>query len=131
MGDWLDRQNGIDLYCHSLACLLSSQANHLGIEAEYITIVDQRHPDTGQRFTTWLTRAAGTDNWRQWTFNSHGIVRYDGLVWDAAVDVDGDDDPSRLPVAPVSPKELSFDAYMAILTAHDMTIVNHGRCDNY
>lgn len=131
MGDWLDRDSGIDLYCHSLACLLSSQANHLGIETEYITIVDERHPTTGQRFTTRLTRAAGTTNWRQWTFNSHGITRFDGLVWDAAVDVDGDEAPTELPATPVSPKELSFDEYMAILTAHDMIIVNHGRCDNY
>ena len=84
MTDWLDRTDGIDLYCHSVACVLSSQANHLGIDANYLTL--------GVGFTTHLTRAAGSTNWRRWSFNSHGITEMDGKVWDAAVDIDGDSD---------------------------------------
>lgn len=131
MSDWLDRQDGIDLYCHSVACLLSSQANHLGIEAEYLTIVHADHPDRGRRFRTFLTRAAGTEGWRAWTFNSHGITRYDGLVWDAAVDIDGDESPAEAPSAAVQPMGLSFAAYAELLTADNMIIVNEGRCANF
>ena len=103
MSDFLDRQQGIDLYCHSVACVVSSQANHLGLETEYITIVNEAHPETGRTFRTWLTRAAGTTTWRRWTFNSHGITTLDGRVWDAAVDVDSDDNPGSEPVVPLSP----------------------------
>lgn len=131
MSDWLDRQEGIDLYCHSMACLLSSQANHLGIDAEYITLTNATHPDNGATFRTWLTRAAGGEEWRRYTFNSHGIVEYDDLVWDAAVDVDDDDDPGNLPARPWTPAGISFEAYMDVLTANDMIIVNRGKCDNY
>jgi hypothetical protein len=131
MSDWLDRRQGIDLYCHSVACLLSSQANHLGLEAEYITLVNRSHPETGALFTTFLTRAAGSTQWRRWTFNSHGIARLGDQVWDAAVDIDGDDTPSQEPVEATPPLGLSFDAYADLLTADDMVIVNYGRCDNY
>ena len=131
MSDWLDRQEGIDLYCHSLACLLSSQANHLGIEAEYITLVNANHPETGERFTTWLARPAGGEDWRQYTFNSHGIVEAEGLVYDAAVQVDGDESPGQTPVTPFTPAGVTFEAYMDVLTDSEMVIVNRGRCDNY
>jgi len=131
MSDWLDRQEGIDLYCHSMACLLSSQANHWGLEAEYITLVNQAHPETGATFRTWLTRAAGGEEWRQWTFNSHGIVELDGLVYDAAVDVDGDESPGELPATPWTPAGITFDEYMQVLTANDMVVVNRGKCENY
>ena len=131
MSDWLDRQQGIDVYCHSLACLLSAQANHLGLETEYITLVHRDHPDRGQTFRTVLTRAAGTEGWRSWRFNSHGIVRHEGLVWDAAVDLDQDADPAAEPVDPLGPRGLPFEDYQALLSTDELVIVNQGRCDNY
>lgn len=131
MSDFLDRTQGLNLYCHSVACLLASQANHYGIEAEYVTIVHRDHPESSRRFRTWLTRAAGSEEWRQWTFNSHGVTGLDGLIWDAAVDIDGGEDPSSLPVLAVAPKGLSFQDYLDLLTADPMVQVNGGRCHNY
>ena len=59
---WLDREKGIHLYCHSVSCLLSTLAGNLGVEAEQIVL--------GVGFRTNLTRAAGTDDWLRWSFNS-------------------------------------------------------------
>ena len=120
MTDWLDRTDGIELYCHSVACVLSSQANHLGIEANYLTL--------GVNFTTRLTRAAGSDEWRRWSFNSHGITEVDGYVWDAAVDIDGDANPNQQPVDAVKPMGLPVDEYFDLLTGDDVGTVNFGRC---
>lgn len=132
MSDFLDRQQGIDLYCHSVACVLSSQANHLGIEAEYITLTHEDRADGGSAvFRTWLTRAAGSERWRQWSFNSHGIVEMDGNVWDAAVDIDIDDFPGAEPVEAWSPKGVTFEEYQEILSVHRLVVVNRGHCDVY
>ena len=121
MSEWLDRSSGVDLYCHSLACVLSSQANHLGLPAEYVTLA--------YNFQTNLTRAAGSEDWQQWSFNSHGVVTVDGEhIWDAAVDYDGDDDPANEPVTPVSAKGVPFDEYLELLTADEIGQVNGGRC---
>ena len=131
MSDFLDRRQGLNLYCHSVACLLASQANHWGIEAEYVTIVHRDHPTSRTNFRTWLTRAAGRTNWQRWTFNSHGITGLDGRVWDAAVDIDGDENPGVEPVLAVSPKGLPLSDYFELVTADPMVQVNGGRCHNY
>jgi len=122
MSDWLARSNGIDLYCHSLACVLSSEANHLGLPAEYVTLA--------YNFQTHLTRAAGSDDWRRWSFNSHGVVTVDGgeHIWDAAVDYDGDEDPDNEPVTATSAKGVPFDEYLELLTGDDIAQVNGGTC---
>ncbi|TVQ89534.1 MAG: hypothetical protein EA397_14950 [Deltaproteobacteria bacterium] len=131
MSDFLDRTQGLNLYCHSVACLLASQANHYGIEAEYVTIVHRDHPTARTNFRTWMTRAAGRDDWRRWTFNSHGVTGFDDLIWDAAVDIDGGDDPGSEPVEPYAPKAMPFQDYLELLTADPMVQVNGGRCYNY
>jgi hypothetical protein len=123
MSGWLARDDGVDLYCHSLACLLSAQANQVGIEAEYVTLA--------QGFTTHMVRAAGTEDWRRWSFNSHGVVGYDGRIWDAAVDYDGDDDPDAAPHTPVAATGVEFEAYLDLLTADEIGQVNGGRCVLY
>jgi len=123
MSQFLDRKDGVDLYCHSVACVLSSQANHLGIDAHYLTL--------GVGFNTHLTRAAGSDEWRRWGFNSHGITELNGKVWDAAVDIDGDDKPDTTPVTPVKPMGIPVDDYFRLLTADDVETVNYGRCFVY
>ena len=122
LGDWLDRNDGVELYCHSLACVYSSLGNHLGLPTEYVTL--------GIGFTTNLARAAGTESWQRYGFNSHGIVTVDGgaTVWDAAVDFDGDDDPASSPVEPVSPMGWSIDDYLEALTPDPIGVVNGGRC---
>lgn len=122
MGDWLGRTSGVDLYCHSLACVLSSEANHIGLPAEYVTLA--------YNFRTHLTRAAGTEGWQSWSFNSHGVVTVDGggHIWDAAVDYDGDEDPDHEPVTAVSAKGTPFDEYLELLTADDISQVNGGTC---
>lgn len=127
MSEWLDRVSGYRMYCHSLACLLSSHANHWGLEAGYVTLAEG--------FQTNLTRAAGFDNWRTWSFRSHGVaglLRDDGyVVWDAAVDIDSDDDPSSEPVTPMSPRGLPLQDYLNALTDDDIGLVNEGRCFVY
>ena len=131
MSDFLDRRQGLNLYCHSVACLLSSQANHWGVEAEYVTITHRDHPTSRTLFRTWMTRAAGRTEWRQWTFNSHGITGFEGKVWDAAVDIDGDEEPWAEPIGAVSPKGLTLAEYFELVTRDPMVQVNGGRCHNY
>lgn len=124
MSEWLDRTSGYRLYCHSLACLLSSQANHWGVPAGYVTIAEGMETN--------LTRAAGFDNWRRWSFRSHGVAGIgtdEGyVVWDAAVDIDVDDDPTEEPVWAMSPKGLPLQEYLDALTPSDVGLVNEGRC---
>lgn len=124
MSEWLDRTSGYRLYCHSLACLLSSHANHWGVPAGYVTI--------GEGMETNLTRAAGTDTWRRWSFRSHGVAGIetdDGyVVWDAAVDIDSDDEPTEEPVWALSPKGMPLQDYLDALTPSDVGLVNEGRC---
>ncbi len=121
LSEWLDRSDGIELYCHSVACMLSTLANHLGLPAEYVTVA--------YSFKTHLTRAAGESAWQQWDFSSHGIVTLDGThVWDAAVDIDGDESPDDLPVEAVSPMGLTLDEYLLLLTDDPIDQVNGGRC---
>jgi len=120
---WLDRSSGVDLYCHSVACVLASLANHIGLDARYLTL--------GVNFRTHLTRSAGGDNWQRWSFNSHGITEVDGLVWDAAVDIDGDSNPDATPVDAVSPMGLTVEEYLTLLTADPIDVVNSGYCFVY
>ena len=124
MSDWLDRSDGINIYCHSVACLLSTLAGTVGIDAPYIVI-------SGQSFNTSLTLAAGTTDWAVWYFNSHGVIEHDGRVWDAAVDLDGDENPTEFPVTAVQPNGILTDEYIDMLTVDDIWIVNHGYCKTY
>jgi hypothetical protein len=125
MSDWLDRTDGIDLYCHSMACLLSSLANHLGLDARYVTL--------GRDFHTHLTRAAGESEWLDWDFNSHGVTTLGdtGLIWDAAVDFDGDADPDSEPVTPVQPVAVPQAEYLGLLTADPIGVLLTGTCFVY
>jgi len=123
MSAWLDREDGVELYCHSVACVLSSQANHLGLMAHYLTL--------GVNFRTHLVRSGGSEEWRRWSFNSHGITEFEGKVWDAAVDIDGDSSPNSQPVDPVQPMGLEVEAYFVLLTDDEVDTVNFGRCFVY
>jgi len=119
---WLDRTDGVRLYCHSMSCLLSVLVNHEGAYASQQVL--------GVGFDTYLTRAAGTDYWQRWSFNSHSVASPDeGLtLWDAAVDLDGDEDPWNEPVTAVAPKGLPYEDYLALLSPDDISIVNAGQC---
>lgn len=122
LGDWLDRDDGLHLYCHSLSCLFSVLAGTEGVYAPQQVL--------GVGFTTNLVRAAGTDEWLAWGFNSHSVVSPDdgATLWDASIDLDGDADPSTAPETVLEPKGLSFDAYTTALTADPIAIVNSGQC---
>lgn len=122
LSSWLDRQDGLSLYCHSVSCLLSTLGQTWGVDAEQIVL--------GVGFQTNLARAAGSDSWGRWYFNSHSVVTLDdgGHVWDASIDVDGDDDPYNQPVDAVSPKGMPGDEYFWRLTYDDIDIVNQGKC---
>ncbi|MCK6503948.1 hypothetical protein L6R53_11205 [Myxococcota bacterium] len=119
---WLDRRLGTHLYCHSVSCLLSVMGDHWGVDAEQIVL--------GVGFQTNLARAAGTDEWGRWYFNSHSVATLSdhALVWDASVDLDGDDDPYNSPAEALAPKSMPLDDYLATLTYDDIGIVNSGRC---
>lgn len=123
--EWLDRDSGVRLYCHSMSCLLSVLAGSQGVYAPQQVL--------GVGFYTNLTRAAGTTDWLHWSFNSHSVVSPDdgATIWDASIDLDGDDDPSSMPVEPVSPKGMPGDEYLWRLTYDDISIVNSGLCYVY
>lgn len=122
LSDWLDRRLGTHLYCHSVSCLLSVMGDHWGVDAEQIVL--------GVGFQTNLARAAGSADWGRWYFNSHSVATLSdhALVWDAAVDLDGDEDPYNSPVEALSPKAMPLDDYLDALTYDDIGIVNSGRC---
>lgn len=122
LSEWLDRADGVRLYCHSMSCLLSVLVNHEGAYASQQVL--------GVGFDTNLTRAAGTESWLRWSFNSHSVASPDdGLtLWDASVDLDGDGDPWNEPVTPVSPKGFAYADYLALLSPDDIGIVNAGQC---
>ena len=122
LGEWLDRTEGVHLYCHSVSCLFSVLAGSEGVYAPQQVL--------GVGFTTNYVRAAGTETWSTWGFNSHSVVSPDdgATLWDASIAMDGDGEPSALPVSEVHPKGLSFAEYTALLTADDIEIVNAGQC---
>jgi hypothetical protein len=122
LADWLDREDGIELYCHSVSCLLSTLSGHWGVHAPQQVL--------GVGFNTNLARAAGTDSWGRYGFNSHSVVSPDDgtTIWDASIDLDGDDDPYNEPVEPVSPMGMDGEEYLWRLTYDDIGIVNSGLC---
>jgi hypothetical protein len=119
---WLDRSKGINLYCHSMSCLLSTLAGNLGVAAEQLVL--------GVGFRTNLTRAAGTEDWLRWNFNSHSVVSPDGgdTIWDASIDLDGDGDPWNTPAEATSPMGMDGDLYLELLSPDSISIVNQGYC---
>ncbi len=119
---WLDRDEGIRLYCHSVSCLLSTLAGHVGVDAPQQVL--------GVGFTTHLVRSAGATTWQAWGFNSHSVVSPDGgaTLWDASIAMDGDGDPGHEPVTELAPKGLSFEEYTTLLSADSVEIVNSGGC---
>lgn len=122
LGEWLDRSDGIHLYCHSVSCLLSVLSGSVGVYAPQQVL--------GVGFTTNLVRAAGTEAWVSWAFNSHSVVSPDdGLsIWDASIAMDGDEDPMHEPVTEVQPMGLSLEDYLALLSPDEIGIVNSGLC---
>ena len=123
VSSFLDRREGLSLYCHSMSCMLSALAGNHGVRAEQIVL--------GVNFTTNLTRAAGTDSWRAWSFNSHSVVTPDDgeTIWDASIALDGDDEPDDDgEIDEVMPKGMTGDEYMWRLTYDDIGIINQGLC---
>jgi hypothetical protein len=122
---WLDRDDGIALYCHSVSCLFSSLAGHLGIDAPQYVL--------GVGFTTNYVRAAGSEEWRTWGFNSHSVISADGgaHLWDASIDMDGDSNPSALPAEALAPSGLTQAEYLSRLTNDPISVVNEGSCYIY
>ena len=119
---FLDRSSGLNLYCHSMSCLLSALAGNVGVEAQQIVL--------GVGFTTNQTRAAGTDSWQRWGFNSHSVVTPDGgeTIWDSSIALDGDDEPDSEPIEEVMPRGMDGAEYFWRLTYDDISIVNGGLC---
>jgi hypothetical protein len=122
LSGWLDRDDGLALYCHSFSCLLSGLAGSVGVDAPQLVL--------GVGFHTNLMCAAGTTSWRRYNFNSHSVVSPDkGLtIWDATSDLDGDDDPYDEPVKPVSALGMDGEEYLWRLTYDEIGIVNSGLC---
>lgn len=122
LGIWLDRAEGIELYCHSLSCLLSVLSGHWGVYAPQQVL--------GVGFNTNYTLAAGTTSWQTWSFNSHSVVSPDegATLWDASIDLDGDGDPGSAPSEALAPKGLSQEEYLGLLTEDEIGIVNSGLC---
>ena len=122
LSGFLDRTGGLDLYCHSMSCLLSALAGNVGVEAPQVVL--------GVYFTTNQTRAAGGDSWRRWSFNSHSVVTPDGgeTIWDSSIALDGDEDPYNEPIEEVMPRGMSGEEYFWRLTYDDIEIINSGLC---
>lgn len=122
LSGWLDRRAGVRLYCHSMSCLLSTLGNTWGADARQVVL--------GVNFRTKLVRSAGTTGWTTWGFNSHSVATIgDGaLLWDAAVEMDGDAAPDEEPITPMAPAALPYAEYLYRLTDDPIGTVNEGRC---
>ena len=105
-----------------MSCLLSTLVGNVGVDAPQLVL--------GVGFETNYARAAGTEDWGTWSFNSHSVVSPDGgnTIWDASIDLDGDDDPSMVPIDAISPMGMDGDEYFWRLTFDDIDIVNSGSC---
>jgi len=119
---FLDRRTGLHLYCHSMSCTLSALAGNHGVFAEQLVL--------GVSFYTNQTRAAGTDGWMRWSFNSHSVVSPDdgATIWDSSIAMDGDDEPDDYPIEEIMPRGMDGEEYMWRLTYDDIDIVNQGLC---
>jgi len=122
LSGFLDRSSGLNLYCHSMSCLLSALSGNVGVDAPQIVL--------GVYFTTNQTRAAGGDEWRRWSFNSHSVVTPDdgATIWDSSIALDGDDDPYNEPIEEIMPRGMSGEEYFWRLTYDDIEIINEGLC---
>lgn len=123
MSAFLDRRGGLRLYCHSMSCMLSALAGTHGVEAEQIVL--------GVGFYTNYARAAGTDSWGRWSFNSHSVVTPDdgATIWDSSIALDGDDEPGDdSSIEEIMPRGMDGDEYMWRLTYDDVEIINQGLC---
>ena len=123
MSSFLDRRAGLRLYCHSMSCMLSALAGNHGVRAEQIVL--------GVNFTTNYARAAGTDSWDRWTFNSHSVVTPDDgeTIWDSSIALDGDaeqDDDER--IEEIMPRGMGGEEYIRRLTGDDIEIINQSLC---
>ena len=106
-----------------MSCMLSALAGNHGVRAEQIVL--------GVGFNTNYARAAGTDSWGRWSFNSHSVVTPDdgGTIWDSSIALDGDDDPDDgESIEEIMPKGMDGDEYMWRLTYDDIEIINQGLC---
>jgi hypothetical protein len=120
---FLDRREGLRLYCHSMSCMLSALAGNHGVMAEQIVL--------GVGFYTNYARAAGTDSWGRWSFNSHSVVTPDdgATIWDSSIALDGDDEPGDdSSIEEVMPRGMDGEDYMWRLTYDDIEIINQGLC---
>ena len=122
LSPFLDRGAGLSLYCHSMSCMLSALAGNHGVRAEQLVL--------GVYFDTNHTRAAGTEDWRRWSFNSHSVVSPDdgATIWDSSIALDGDDDPYNEPIEEVMPAAMDGEEYMWRLTYDEIEIINQGLC---
>ncbi len=123
MSSFLDRRAGLRLYCHSMSCMLSALAGNHGVRAEQIVL--------GVGFNTNYARAAGTDSWGRWSFNSHSVVTPDDgeTIWDSSIALDGDDAPGDDgTIDEIMPRGMDGDEYMWRLTYDDIEIINQGLC---
>jgi hypothetical protein len=123
ISSFLDRREGLRLYCHSMSCMLSALAGNHGVMAEQIVL--------GVGFYTNYARAAGTDTWGRWSFNSHSVVTPDdgASIWDSSIALDGDDEPGDdSSIEEVMPRGMDGEEYMWRLTYDDIEIINQGLC---
>jgi len=123
VSSFLDRREGLSLYCHSMSCMLSALAGTHGVRAEQIVL--------GVSFRTNYARAAGTDSWGTWGFNSHSVVTPDDgeTIWDSSIAMDGDDEPhDDSSIDEVMPRGMPGEEYMWRLTYDDIGIINQGLC---
>jgi len=122
MTDWLDHNDGVDMYCHSTSCMLSVLAATVGIDAPQYVI--------GHNFSTNLLLPAGSSDWDSFGFYSHSVASPDGgaTIWDAAVMVDDDGDPSRYPVTAAPVNGVLMEDYFFGLTLNDVDFVHTTAC---
>jgi hypothetical protein len=113
-----DRANGSRVNCSDCATLLSTLANMVGADVDYV-IVGYNFPLNYMRILG--SSSFSNDPFRQGTqgaFSFHAVGSQDGAITvdDACLALDGDGAPGSLPCTEARPRGMRFDAYRAGLT---------------
>ncbi|MFP4460291.1 MAG: hypothetical protein ACLFSQ_11975 [Candidatus Zixiibacteriota bacterium] len=109
--DFLDMADGPNLYCHDVACGFTTMAGCMGINLPYVYL--------GWGFSTNRLRGIGHSSFSTHSWTAHSVNSLDGAetVYDACLNLDGDDNPGSTPCEDMEVIAMPIDDYIGRLTA--------------
>ncbi len=117
--DFLDMSLGDRLYCHDVACAFSAFAGNFGINLPYVYL--------GIGFSTNPIRGIGHDSWTTFSWTAHSVNSLnDGeTVYDACLNLDGDDNPASSPHEDLDVSDIPLSEYLDRLSSSSPPTIQH------